>query len=327
MSKHINYRQRVQIETLLKEGYTQSYIAEKTGVSQSAISREIVRNTNGKEWYLADRAHERALLRSFNQRRKAPLKSYEIWEYVRWGLEKKKWTPEVVAGRLKLKKGKSLSVQAIYQWLHRLPNPQKASLTKHLPYFNKRRRRKYQNGTKFLSPEKQRRIDNRPKEVEARAEIGHWETDNMGGKKGDKSSVSVTVERSSRYVIAGKLKDLRSSSKTIHLKQRLKAGKVLTLTADNGSENAGYRELEESLKVDYYFCNPYHSWEKGSVENVIGWMRRYVPKGTSLDTLSRQKLAAVAKRYNTTPKKCLNWLTPEEVFVDNLTPQDYAFPG
>lgn len=328
MGKHLKYRQRVQIETLLKEGCTQSYIAEQTGVSQSAISREISRNTEGKEIYLADRAHERALLRAFNQRRKAPLKKYEIWEYVRWSLEKKKWTPEAISRRLRnVEKRESVSPQAIYQWLHRLPKSQSALLTKHLPYFNKRRRGKYRNGSKFLSPEEYRRIDHRPEVVEKREEIGHLETDNMGGKKGDKTSVSVTVERSSRYVFAGKLNDLKAKTKTKHLTNALKSQKVLSITADNGSENAGYKELEQKLEAEYYFCNPYHSWEKGTVENVIGWLRRYIPKGTSLDELSRQKLASVAKRYNQTPKKCLNWLTPEEVFVHNLSPQDYAFPG
>lgn len=318
----LDYYGRVQIEVLLKEGKIQSYIASSLGVSQPTLSREVSRNTEGKEIYLAGRAQLRAEKRGKEQRSKAPLKSYEIWEFVTTCLEKK-LTPEAISGRLKLEKGESLSAQAIYKWLHRLPKTQMACLTKHLPHFNKRRRGKSRKGGKYLSPEENRRIANRPASIEKRSEIGHWETDNVGGKKGDKTTVSVTLERASRYMVAGKLNDLKASSKTTHLSRKLNKTRVLTLTADNGRENAGYKLLEEQLNTSYYFCHPYHSWEKGSVENSIGWLRRYIPKGSSLDDLSRQKLASVVKRYNNTPKKCLDWLTPEEVFVHNLTTQDF----
>lgn len=323
--KHLSYYQRVKIETLLKEGYSQSYIALQIGVSQSAVSREIRRNTQGKELYLANRARDRADERCFWQRSKAALKGYEVRALIRVGLAKK-WTPQTIVGRSESQEGKKLvTVQAIYHWLHQLPKEQRLELTAHLPYFNKRRRKQTYQYRKFLSPEAQRRIDYRSEEANTRAVMGHWETDNVGGKKGDKQTVSISADRASRYVIGGVLTTLKAASKTKHLRTRLKSKPVKTITSDNGSENAGYEELEGTLNTKCYFTHPYRSWEKGTVENIIGWIRRYIPKGTSLDTVSRQKLAWVVKKYNTTPKKCLNWLTPEEVFLDNLSPQIMHF--
>ena len=165
-------------------------------------------------------------------------------------------------------------------------------------------------------------IEKRPKEAEERKKAGHWETDNMEGKRNDKSTVSVTVDRAARYSLLSKIKD-----KTAKAKNGVVADRMLelpywarkSLTADRGPENSKHEELSSNLKVNVFFCNPYHSWEKGTVENTIGRVRRFIPKGTSIDTLSEKELAGVEYWLNHTPRKCLGFLTPCEKMLELLS--------
>ena len=86
-----------------------------------------------------------------------------------------------------------------------------------------------------------------------------------------------------------------------------------TLTADNGSENTNHREITTLTGMLVYFCHPYHSWEKGTVENTNGRIRRSIPKGISIDSLTDEYIAALEYKLNSTPRKCLQYLTPYEM--------------
>ena len=141
----------------------------------------------------------------------------------------------------------------------------------------------------------------------------------MDGIRGDTNSVSVTIERKSRYMVSG-LITKKSQSKSDNLIKRLKQLPVLTITTDNGSENAGHKIWQQELDAEVYFCNAYHSWEKGAIENAIGRLRRVIPKKRSLEDLSYQKLAYYTHLYNHTPRKCLNYLTPHEAFMLHFNP-------
>ena len=157
-------------------------------------------------------------------------------------------------------------------------------------------------------------IQERPKKIDSREEIGHWESDLMEGIRVDKKAVTVTLERKSRYMVAG-ISTKKSQDKTRSLIRMLKDKEPKSITVDNGSENAGHREWQKRLNTQVYFCNPYRSWEKGAVENSITWLRRSFPKKKSIQYITPQKLAYVVKKYNQTPRKILNYLTPEEVFM------------
>lgn len=93
----------------------------------------------------------------------------------------------------------------------------------------------------------------------------------------------------------------------------------MTLTADNGAENTNHQELKQSLDLDVYFCHAYHSWEKGTVENTNGRIRRVIPKGFSLDDLTEGEIKELEYRLNSTLRKCLGFLTPYEKMVEVLT--------
>ncbi len=93
----------------------------------------------------------------------------------------------------------------------------------------------------------------------------------------------------------------------------------LTLTADNGKENSNHEAISSSLSLSTYFCHAYHSWEKGTVENTNGRVRRFIPKGVSLDKYTKEEIGAYEWHLNSTPRKCLDYLTPYEKMWEVLT--------
>jgi IS30 family transposase len=82
---------------------------------------------------------------------------------------------------------------------------------------------------------------------------------------------------------------------------------------DNGSENKDHQKISEELNVDVYFCHPYHSWEKETNENTNGLVRRYLPKGTSLENVTQDDLDDIAWELNNRPRKSLQYSTPQEM--------------
>jgi IS30 family transposase len=165
-------------------------------------------------------------------------------------------------------------------------------------------------------------IDKRPKDVEQRKQIGHWESDNVIGKQTDKTALSTTVERVLKITLVSKLERKTADAKLKALFARMAMlPEILrnTMTVDNGSENAHHKQITQSLGMDVYFCHAYHSWEKGTNENTNGRLRRYIPKGISIDTISEKEIAAIEWKLNTTPRKCLNFKTPYEALQEYLT--------
>ena len=89
----------------------------------------------------------------------------------------------------------------------------------------------------------------------------------------------------------------------------------LSITYDNGSENAEHEAVNKALGTASYFCAPYHSWEKGAVESVNGLAPRYIPKGGDIGKLAEEKIKWIEEQLNNRPRKCLGYRTPAEVFV------------
>ena len=150
-------------------------------------------------------------------------------------------------------------------------------------------------------------IEQRPKSILGRRRIGHWETDNIIGRQTDKTALSVTVERKTRFTVLTKLVDRKAITKTMAVITRLNSYPRRTLTADNGKENSHHRTISQELHMLMYFCHSYASWEKGSVENMNGRIRRFIPKGISID--------AIEHSLNNTPRKCLAFKTPYEMMA------------
>ena len=321
--------EREKLFLLKGQGKSLREIGRILGRSDTTIGRELKRNKTGlgkrsNEYlifrYIPCKAHQKALKRGEKQRTKAPLKEPLIWLFVREHLrEPYNWTPEQISGRLaKLHPGKSICTEAIYQYIYSKTG-KKYQLWKLLPNARKKRMKKggrrVQRASKIPNATS---IEQRPEEVSLREEVGHWETDNVIGKQTDKTVLSVTVERVTRLTILS-LTSRSAESKTQALIERLNPFPRATLTADNGAENTNHQEITDKLGIAVFFCHAYASWEKGTVENTNGRIRRHIPKGISLDGLTKGQIRALEYRLNSTPRKCLGYLTPYERMNEVLT--------
>jgi IS30 family transposase len=161
-------------------------------------------------------------------------------------------------------------------------------------------------------------ITKRPAGAENRSRCGHWEADTVVSRN-SKEAVAVFVERKNRYYIAVKMKNktaeemLRATIKALGF---LPSHMRRSITFDNGLENALHEKINTALGTRSYFCKPYHSWEKGSIENRNGILRRYFPKKHNWGLTTQKELNSIIGRINNTPMKCLRFRTPSEVFAE-----------
>jgi IS30 family transposase len=331
--KHLNLEEREILFSLREQGKTFRQIGEILDREHTTLSREYRRNIllRGKDVrkYLPCKAQAKADKRSLKQRQRSALKSPRVFLYVRRKL-RKQWSPESIAGRLKIANlGETVHFDTIYRYIYNRKKTQKEKLWQYLKLHRKRRMRKHGQKVKQTRFEAGLSINDRPSEVNERQIAGHWETDNMEGLRSDRTVVSATVERVSRYIILNKLDNKKASGKTKAVVDELKKISpriVLSLTTDRGSENSEYKQISEQLDIPVYFTNPYHSWEKGTVENSIGRLRRFIPKKTSIDPVDKRLIKTIQSGLNNTPRKCLGFLTPREVLRQLLTTNSGALP-
>lgn len=264
----------------MARGFSLRIIGNQLGRNHRTLGRELARSAKYFRPYLPSLAQDRAVRVAQEQRYTAPLKGPLVFLYVREHL-RQGWSPEVIAGRLRRDHpGYSVSDETIYRYIYKRAN-RKFRLWQYLVGGRPKRRkwngRSVRRKTKI--PEAVS-IDLRPKVVLRRKQVGHWETDDLEGVKSEKQVISVSVERVLRHVQLDLLTDQRAETKAAQLIRRLREyPKALrrTLTADNGSENSRHRLITGRLELPVYFCHPYHSWEKGTVENTVGRVRRFIP--------------------------------------------------
>lgn len=318
---HLSLEEREILYALKEKGISLRKIAKKLGRTHQTLSLELKRNAKYGKEYIPCKAHIKYLKRGILQRYQAPLKKPLIYLYVRKYL-RRRWAPETIAGRLPIDyPGESIAHETIYQYIYKGRNKRQA-LWRYLTLRRKKRMKKEGRTVRRDSRiPNAKSINLRPKSIEKRVSVGHWESDNMEGIKRDRFSISVTVERVLRLTHLTKVAVKKSSSKAMALTYRLGVyPKRLrkTLTVDNGSENTNHRDVKMYLGMNVYFCHAYHSWEKGTVENTVGRLRRYLPKGTSLDNISDEHIKRIEEEMNNTPRKCLDYLTPYEKKNKNL---------
>lgn len=325
--KQLNLSERVNIYSLREQGKSLRDIAREIDRDVGTISRELRRNKSRADFdYLPVKAHENAIKRLIRQRTKAPLKNPETYVYVREKLREEKWSPEEIAGRIRIDKPHlSICFETIYSYIY--VRGKRHKLWKHLTKSHKKRRVK--TGRKVQSERGRVTIPDavsvlaRPQKVQKRKTEGHLETDLMEGIKSETDVVSVEVFRKTRYTQLSKMKNKKAKTKKNILTKKLKMIQSLSraqkpivksVTSDNGKENTDHKGISKKLKIPFYVCQPYHSWEKGTVENTIGRMRRFIPKGTPLSKYSDYQIQWLENKLNNTPRKCLNFLTPNEAF-------------
>lgn len=314
--KHLSLEERERIFAFKQSGVTISEIGRRIKRNKGTISRELERHTKYGKEYVPCLAERQAQRTGERQRRRAPLKGPTIFLYVRKHLRDNRWSPEQIAGRLPIDHpGESIHFETIYRYIYS-SRMKRFDYRKYLALGRKKRMKKFGRKVRRLSKIPGAvSIDLRSKKVLRRKQPGHWETDNMEGKRTDKTGVSVTVERVTRYTKLAKLSDHKSKTKLTAVASgmtNLPSAVQKTMTADNGSENTNHQDFTRQTDMPMFFCHAYHSWEKGTVENTVGRIRKFVPKGDSVDPLTVEQIQWIEEKLNDTPRKCLQFLTPNE---------------
>ena len=316
--KQITHEERDQIAVLYAQQVSLSEIARELQRNKSTISREISRNKAPiRRVYGACRAHNKAKERKIQAGRRPRLKNSIIRNYVKRHL-RMKWTPEQIAGRLRITYPQySVCIESIYRFIYDPDVRRKENFVPVLARAHRIRNRRGQRKTHRMMhiPERISIIE-RPEAVELRKQAGHWETDTVMART-SQAALLATVERKSRYTKLSKLKRRTAKQVRIALNRTLSQyGKHLrrTITYDNGQENVEHVIVNKTLGTRSYFCQPFHSWEKGTVENTIGIVRRTFPKKTNFDLVSAADVKHLERKLNNTPRKILHYRTPKEVF-------------
>ena len=192
------------------------------------------------------------------------------------------------------------------------------NLWTHLRQSSKQRRKRYKAYDSRGRLAQKRHISERPAHIETRKYKGHWEIDTVHGR-GSNHCIVTLLERKTGYVLIGKSKDKSTDSVNKCIRQLIhRSGmKFKTITADNGTEFHQYKAIESTCGVKFYFATPYHSWERGSNENVNGLIRQYLPKTESMANLTQQKCERIASALNQRQRKRYDYQTPKEVYFGN----------
>ena len=312
--RQITSEERYAIAALRRQGLSVRAIARDLGRAPSTISREVARNVRADGGYRAFTACERTHARRRRSRRNSHFGEQE-WSLVD-ELIALDWSPEQVAGWLRLHELLAISYETIYLYVWR-DKRSGGDLWRHMRQAGKKRRKRYGAHDSRGRLAGKRHISERPAEVEGRGVVGHWEIDTIIGDDHGRHSALTVVERSTGYVQLGKLARhcaADAAARTIELIAR-RPGRFKTITADNGSEFHSYAEIEAATGTLFYFATPHHSWERGTNENTNGLLRQYLPKRQSMAHVTQADCDAIAAKLNTRPRKRLGYRTPEECYV------------
>ena len=305
--KHLQKEERFCIEKMLKQGKSFGEIARTIGRGLSTVSEEVNEN-RGRENYHAKKAHHRAYLKQYWKKKncnKVAMNGH-LSRFVEKSLNKG-WSPETISSRLEIQSGLPYaSRKSIRKFIQR-----RSGLERYL-FWNRNNMKsgRKRSNNKYLSDPDRKFIDLRP--ISALYGYGHWEADFIVSKC-NSFVLLVLVEKYSKKILLCILPNRKNDTVNETIVSLLKNHVVKTLTLDNDIAFLKWKKLEALLQARIYFCHPYHSWEKGLVENTNRWIRLFIPKKTNLQLISREELKTIEDWFNHTPKQCLDGRTAYEV--------------
>ena len=303
--QQLSYEERVSIETLWKRGLSVRAIAETLGRGPNTIAREVrEKKVNGA--YIPKKAHHKTYVRRYWSKRDCMKVAMDpaLVNLVREKLILR-WSPERIAGYAR-RNGTPLSKKAVYKYV------KSRCLEKSLFWSRIKKKRGMKRGHHSPQDRAKRLIGMRP----LVRSTGHWELDFIVSRQ---SSVvlMVIVDRWTRFTLIRVLRHKTHAAVLHTLKSIEQTYKMKTITTDNDIVFRSWREMEEGLSALFYFALPYHSWEKGLVENTNRWIRTFVPKKTDLALVTKRTLSDIDTYLNKTPRQCLGYRTAEEVLLAN----------
>jgi transposase, IS30 family len=312
--RHLTSEERDLIAVMHAAGVKPQAIADEIGKHISVIYRELKRNKSAGGLYLALEADKQAKERKSKAHQRIRIPDEFTRKYIEDRIIQDQWTPEQISGRLKWEHPEHyVSHETIYQYIYY----EKPELGLYLPRKRHRRLPKSKlrktKGSKILDRVS---IKERPPEIEERNDFGHLEADLVVSSRTGKGAILTIAERVSRYTIIAKLDEKTSSQTNLALSFALSGypkDLLKSITYDNGLEFAGHKEVNNIYDLSSYFCEPYHSWEKGTIENRNGVIRYYFPKGTDFSKITEEQIKYVQDKINNRPMKLLGFRTPKEV--------------
>lgn len=310
----ITQSEREEIAIFRELGLSIREIARQLGRSPSSISRELRRNQPpiNKCNYRAHSAQKRANDRKRKAHKRKRLKNEQIHAYV-VAMLKIGWSPELIAGRLSLDfPHLKISYEAIYQWIY----TENRAYIAYLPRgHRKRRKRGSCKNKRAIKIPNRISIKQRSEEANLRAEFGHLEADTAVNRC-SLFCICVSIDRMTRMCSIIKMKNCSSQEMHDALIKSwsyiAETNKIKSITYDNGKENTKHELTNLYFDSKSFFARPYRSCDKGSVEQVIGLIRRYLPKKTDFALISQETLDRIAYDLNTRPRKCLGYKSPFE---------------
>jgi IS30 family transposase len=313
---HLSLEERCRLRGMMEMGLGVSEMARRLGRHRSTVQRELGRN-RCVDSYRPGSAQRRAWARKLRGSKIARSTRLRVHVEDRLAMG---WSPERIAGRMELEGAEhTISVESIYRHAYS-PAGRRAGLPRMLAQRKPKRGRRRRNGRREPAIPDRTPIHQRPTKAHLRSQFGHWEGDLVHFRR-QRDILLTLQERLSRLTLARRL-----HSKDADLAAEAIAGELgglptrarRTITHDNGGEFARHQAVTDAIGLAAYFCDPHSPWQRGSIENANGRLRRDLPRKTSLGDHSDADIDDVIWTLNTTPRKCLGYRTPIEAFAANL---------
>ena len=314
---HFTSEERKCLQDLLAQHYSFRKIADYLGRSPSSVSREVRRNkskhskkANNPFNYHYWRANSLAVARRRDDRCVAIKPHSKEWYYVIFCITQRYWSPETIVLRWRLEnpESKHFGISTIYRYVdkERFPGITRKNL--------RRKGKKIQpKSSNYNTIKPDRIIPDWPPVIKQRLRIGDWEGDTVQGKPGH-GVIITQVDRKSRYLVAKLCNTKQAEDVKLAVIEMMKGLPVESMSLDNGSEFAKFREIERALGAEIYFAEPHKPWQRGTNENTNGLLRAFYPKGCDLLSVTQEELDYVVSLINDRPRKCLGGRSPAEIF-------------
>ncbi|MEM9901199.1 MAG: IS30 family transposase, partial [Pseudomonadota bacterium] len=322
---HLSLAERRKIAQWRDADMPVSEIEDRLGRAPSTIYRELKRNDFSDPELPKVKGYFAVAAQGMYERRRAIHRKMVKHQDLKAAIEdrlKAGWSPEQIAGRMLLERHPvHVSHETIYRYAYSNAG-RSESFYRHLPMHRRRRRPRGYRRHQRTHISNAQYWSQRPQRIAQRSEFGHWECDLvMFRKEHGKVNVTSLVERVSRFAVALRNEDRQSKPVMEALIQglpALPADARQSITFDRGTEFSAWRHLKAVIGADAWFCDPQAPYQKGTGENMNGRLRRYLPRSTEPTALTNRYLRSICHRLNSTPRKCLGYRTPAEVFESEL---------
>ena len=306
--------QRYKISWMQEKKMSKTQISKELGVDRSTIYRELDRNRNrNSKAYDPELAHQK-----YKKRMREKPKHIRFTDGMKQLARDKlalQWSPEQIVGWCRRLGIPMVSHETLYKWIYNARGRDSHLRDSLRHRGRKRQKRANNNNYRGLIPNRVD-ISERPSVVEERSRLGDIEVDTVVGR-GRSGNLVTMLERTTGFLWAELVPTLETAVVCHAVIQRLLPfkGIIKTFTFDNGREFSRHHVVASVLEADCFFTRPYHSWEKGSVENANGLLRQYFKKGSSFSGLTQDDVQRACDLINHRPRKRFGFRSPYEMFL------------